>query len=194
MHIWLIFKDNDALRFGKQSLNIPLHLMNTHSEALCCIAATAANRGREGPFQRILVADDDMDIRQLSAEVLIRSGYQVDAAEDGAAAWEALHANSYHLLITDHNMPRLSGLELVEKLRAARMTLPVILASGTMNVEDLNNRNPSLRLAATLAKPFSIDQLVETVQEVLGAANRAGGQIEPLPNWRSQPSAVGLRL
>jgi DNA-binding response OmpR family regulator len=148
--------------------------MNTLFEAPWDVAAIAPTQARADPFQRILVADDDMDIRQLSAEVLMGSGYLVDGAEDGAAAWVALHANSYHLLITNYNMPRLSGLELVEKLRAARMTLPVILASGTMNVQELNNWNPSLRLAATLAKPFSIDQLVETVQEVLRPADSAG--------------------
>jgi DNA-binding response OmpR family regulator len=62
------------------------------------------------PPHRILVVDDDRDIRQLSAEVLIHSGYEVDTAEDGKAGWEALHATrhapeSYALLITDHNMP-----------------------------------------------------------------------------------------
>jgi DNA-binding response OmpR family regulator len=90
--------------------------------------ATAPTRRRQDLFRRILVADDDADIRQLSAEVLVRPGYEVDGAEDGAAAWKALHANNYGLLTTDHEMPKSSGLELVGKLRAARMTLQVILA------------------------------------------------------------------
>jgi two-component system, chemotaxis family, sensor histidine kinase and response regulator WspE len=63
---------------------------------------------------RILVVDDDISIRELSAAVLMPSGYQVDTAEDGAAGWEALHGNNYDLLITDHNMPRVSGVELVK--------------------------------------------------------------------------------
>jgi YesN/AraC family two-component response regulator len=61
----------------------------------------------------------------------------VDTAEDGEFGWEALQAKNYDLLITDNNMPKVSGLELVKKLRSARMALPVILASGAMP-EELN--------------------------------------------------------
>jgi DNA-binding response OmpR family regulator len=116
--------------------------------------------------QRILVVEDEPAIRQFNAQVLARSGYQVDAAEDGAAGWEALHANHFDLLLTDHDMPRLSGLDLVKKVRAARMTLPVILATGALPEEELK-RHPWLQLAATLLKPFSPHQLVETVKKVL---------------------------
>jgi len=116
------------------------------------------------------VVDDDGDIRQLSAGALVRFGYRVDLAEDGAAAWKALHANSYDLLITDNNMPKLSGVELVMKLRSARMTLPVILASGELTAKELN-RNSWLQLAATLVKPISSGQLLETVRAALLAAD-----------------------
>jgi two-component system sensor histidine kinase and response regulator WspE len=112
------------------------------------------------------VVDDDISIRELSAAVLMPSGYQVDTAEDGAAGWEALHGNNYDLLITDHNMPRVSGVELVKKLRSARMALPVVLTSGALPTEELS-RNPSLQLAATLLKPFSPDELLGTVIQVL---------------------------
>jgi DNA-binding response OmpR family regulator len=124
------------------------------------------------PTQRILVVEDDVAIRRLNAQVLVGSGYEVAAAEDGAAGWEALHANNFDLLITDHDMPRLSGLELVKKVRSARMTLPVILASGSLHTEELA-RHPWLQLAATLLKPFSPRQLLETVKTVLSAADSA---------------------
>src|SRR4029077_10352056 len=81
---------------------------------------------------RILVADDDRDIRRLNARVLEQSGYQVDTAEDGAAAWEVLQIKAFNLLITDNDMPKLTGVELVRKLRSARMALPVILATGKL--------------------------------------------------------------
>ena len=122
---------------------------------------------------RILVVEDDVVIRQLNAQVLLRSGYQVDAAEDGAAGWEALHGKNFDLLITDHDMPKLTGLELVKKVRRARMSLPVILASGSLPAEGLE-RHPWLELAAILLKPFSPAQLVETVKAALRAADRAG--------------------
>ena len=50
-------------------------------------------------------------------------------AEDGVAAWEALQVNNYNLLITEHNLPKLTGVELVRKLRAARMDVPVVMAA-----------------------------------------------------------------
>jgi DNA-binding response OmpR family regulator len=115
---------------------------------------------------RILLVEDDISIRKFSSMMLIQSGYHVDAAEDGAVGWEKLLANSYDLLITDNNMPNVSGVELVEKLRSARMTLPVVMASGTPPAEALNG-DSSLQLAATLLKPFTIGELLGTVEKVL---------------------------
>ena len=145
------------------------------------------------PLGRILVVDDDSDIRQLSTEVLIHSGYEVDAAADGAAAWEALQSKTFNLLITDHNMPKLTGVELVRKLRSARMALSVILATGRLPANELA-QNPSLQLAAMLPKPFSIDELLGTVTKVLRATVNAPGLIEPSPAWRSQPTAGEFRF
>jgi DNA-binding response OmpR family regulator len=96
-------------------------------------------------------------------------------------------------MITDNNMPRLTGVELVRKLRAAHMALPVIMATGRLPTEELA-QNPSLQLAALLPKPFSIGELLETVRAVLRATDSAPGQFEPRPDWQSQPSADGLRL
>jgi DNA-binding response OmpR family regulator len=139
------------------------------------------------------MVDDDRDIRRFSAQALIGSGYHADTAEDAAAAWEALQIKAFNLLITDNHMPKLTGVELVRKLRSARMALPVIMATGKLLTEALT-QNSSLRLAALLPKPFSIDELLETVRTVLHATDNAPGQLESLPDWRSQPSADGLRL
>ena len=89
---------------------------------------------------------------------------------DGAAAWEALKANRYNLLITEHEMPNLTGVELVKMLRAARMALPVVMAAGRLPTHELA-RNPSLQLAATLSKPFAVDALLDTVKNVLRATD-----------------------
>ena len=144
------------------------------------------------PRHRILVVDDDSDLRLLYADVLAPRGYHVDAAKDGAAGWEALQANNYNLLITEHSLPKLTGVELVRKLRSARMALPVVMAAGRLPTHELA-RNPSLQLAATLLKPFAVDALLDTVKNVLRATDSPRELIAPLPNWRSQPSAVGLR-
>ena len=121
---------------------------------------------RATPSNRILVVDDDAGIRQVNADVLRCFGFQTETAADVAAAWEALQANRYDLLITDNNMPKVSGVELVKKVRSAQMTLPVILATRALPIEELV-RNPWLQPVATLEKPFLHRQLLATVNEVL---------------------------
>lgn len=139
--------------------------------------ASAQARGQTCTPHRILVVDDDLCIRQLSADVLIRSGYEVDIAEDGEAGWQALQAKNYDLLITDNNMPKVSGVELIKKLRAEDITLPIIMASGAIPMEELN-RHQWLQLAATLLKPFTIEELLGTVKKVLRTAESARRQAE----------------
>ena len=148
--------------------------MTTLAKTLRAEIVGTPDQGPMTPSPRILVVEDDALIRQMSAKVLDRFGYRVAAAEDGAAGWEALRGNEFDLLITDHGMPRLTGLELVTKVRSARMLLPVILATGTLPEDELA-RQPWLQLAATLLKPFSPQQLLETVGVVLSGADRLAG-------------------
>jgi two-component system, chemotaxis family, sensor histidine kinase and response regulator WspE len=156
-------------------------------------ASTGAPWQPKTSSHRILVVDDDSETRLLYGFLLTRPGYFVEVAEDGAAAWEELQANPYNLLITEHEMPKLTGVELVKKLRAARMTLPVVMAARRLPREELA-RSPSLRLAATLSKPFLADALLETVKDVLRVTDGPHEPLRPLPAWRSQPSADGLWL
>jgi len=151
--------------------------MNTLLEAPSEKDVIAPIQDHANPPPQILLVDDDLHLRQLSAGVLIRSGYNVDTAEDGATAWKALGYVSYDLLITDNKMPRVTGLELIKKLRSEDMTLPVILASGTVPVEELK-RHPWLRLDATLPKPFTIAELLDMVKKVLHAADSAANSAQ----------------
>jgi DNA-binding response OmpR family regulator len=143
--------------------------------------------------QRILVVEDDPMIRRLNTEVLTYSGFQVDAAEDGAAAWTAIQNDSYDLIITDNNMPNMTGVELLQTLHEARLTLPVIMATGTFPQDELD-RQPWLQLQATLLKPYSCDELLATVKDVLSAANAGSGKSVPPPNWRSETLSARLSL
>jgi len=126
----------------------------------------AQAQGQSRPPHRILLVDDDRDIRSLNADVLVRAGYHVDTAENGASGWKALEAKHYDVLITDNTMPGVTGLDLIKKLRSADMTLSVILASGTVPAEELN-RCPWLQVDALLPKPYSIAELLRTVNQVL---------------------------
>jgi DNA-binding response OmpR family regulator len=122
-----------------------------------------------GPPRRILVVDDEPEMRQLITNSLAREGYQVDVAEDGAAAWEALQVRRYDLMITDNSMPKITGIALVKKLRGQSSALPVVMASGTIPTEELK-RHPSLGISAILLKPFSIEEMLNTVKNTLHLA------------------------
>ncbi len=146
----------------------------SHAEAVTTLTLA---KSQPHSSRRILVVEDDTGIRGLCSDALIKSGYQVNTAEDGKAAWKVLQAarhdpDSYHLLITDNHMPKLSGIELIKKLRSAHMILPVILATGAapMNDEYLHLAE-SLQLAAILSKPFSTDWLRQTVKKILHTGN-----------------------
>lgn len=154
--------------------------MQAHKTSHARQPASAQSRSGIATSNRILLVDDDINIRLLSADLLFHSGYQVDTAGDGESGWEALQTRNYNLLITDNQMPKVSGLELVKKLRSARMALPVILASGAMP-EELN-RLPWLQLAATLWKPFTPDELLGTVNRVLCATDGSHEQANPTPS------------
>ena len=100
--------------------------------------------------------------------LLTRSGYHVDTAADGLEALAALRASPYNLLITDHQMPRLTGLQLAAQARLAGMNLPIVLASGSVEaLEDTDSER--LGFAARLAKPFNAEDLLKTVSQALSA-------------------------
>jgi DNA-binding response OmpR family regulator len=128
------------------------------------------------PSHHILVVEDDAFLLQLNTQALSRLGYEVDTATDGAAAWQALSNDSYDLVITDNNMPKVSGVELLKMLRSSRMSLPVIMATGELP-EDEFARYPWLRPAATLLKPYTCEEMLRTVKEVLREADAAPGSV-----------------
>ena len=102
----------------------------------------------------------------------------MDAAEDGAAAWDTLQVNRYDLMVTDNDMPKVSGVELLHMLHEARMALPVIMATG-QSPEAEFSRFPWLQPAAMLIKPYSFIELLETVRNVLLATGAARGDSGP---------------
>jgi PAS domain S-box-containing protein len=89
---------------------------------------------------RILVIDDDLGTRQLSLAVLAGAGYEVEGVKDGAAGWKALQAKNYDLIVTNNKMPKMTGLELIEKLRGADRVIPVLMATASSKeIRDLKS-------------------------------------------------------
>jgi DNA-binding response OmpR family regulator len=147
-------------------------------------SASALVQSSTGPPPRILVVEDDTSIRQLSSSVLKFFGYVMHTARDEATAWEALNsADGYDLLITNNKTPRVTGVELLRKLRAARMVLPVIMVTGALPQEE-STRCPWLQPAATLHTHFTPAELMITVNEVLRASEDDSVPFTPPPNWK----------
>jgi DNA-binding NtrC family response regulator len=153
---------------------------------------SAPLRGRTSPRKRILVVHDDPDLLQLSTSVRMLSGYRVDAAADVAAACEALKTVGYDLLITDFEMPKVSGVELLKKLHAVRKVLPVIVATPGLPKREFP-RNPWLQPAVTLLMPYTVEEFLGMVKVVLGAANSTSVSFAP-PKRHNWPSPVWLQL
>lgn len=131
---------------------------------------------QSNPPRRILVVDGNRDILELNTEVLIRHGFHADAASDGADAWHSLNANKYDLLITDHNMPNMTGFELLKLLHGTLMALPVIMATGSVPRQEFK-RYPWLLPSDILIKPYTVAELLGKVTEVLGAPGAAREQL-----------------
>ena len=143
--------------------------------------------------RRVLVVDDDEFIRRINAEILLSAGYEVDVAEDGSMAWDALQLHTYDLLVTDNRMPKMTGLELVGKIRDANLPLPIIMATGTLPCPELNCHHSHCPVV-TLLKPYSPIELLGTAEVILTAATNGNQPVVLVPNWESQPQVFGLRL
>lgn len=126
---------------------------------------------QDTPSKKILVVDDSLTVRELERKLLSNKGYQVQVAVDGLEGWTMLRAEKFDLLVTDIDMPKMDGIELVRLVRAdVRLNrLPVIVVSYKDREED---KNKGLEAGADyyLAKSsFHDESLIEAVQILIGA-------------------------
>ena len=113
--------------------------------------------------ETILLVEDEPAVRQLFALALTRAGYRVHEARNGQEALKvfAQHGDGIDLLLTDMRMPFMGGAELARQLRERRRTLKLLCISGYAGGSELEFSDDFL------AKPFSRDQLLNKVREVL---------------------------
>ena len=134
--------------------------------------ARRAQQTVEATRKRILVVDDSLTVRELQRKLLLNRGYEVAVAVDGMDGWNALRSEDFDLLITDIDMPRMDGIELVTLLRrdTRLQSLPVMVVSYKDREED---RRRGLDAGADyyLAKAsFHDDALLDAVVELIGGA------------------------
>ncbi|MDD2103477.1 hybrid sensor histidine kinase/response regulator [Pseudomonas putida] len=134
--------------------------------------ARHSSQAVEAARKRILVVDDSLTVRELQRKLLLNRGYDVAVAVDGMDGWNALRSEDFDLLITDIDMPRMDGIELVSLLRRDNrlQSLPVMVVSYKDREED---RRRGLDAGADyyLAKAsFHDDALLDAVVELIGGA------------------------
>lgn len=119
--------------------------------------------------RKILVCDDEPHILHVVSTKLRNAGYEVFTAADGEEGFELAKQHGPDLIITDYQMPMLSGLELCAKMRgdAATQAIPVIMLTArgfSLNAGDLSNTN----IRKVLPKPFSPREILRNTKELLG--------------------------
>ncbi len=118
---------------------------------------------------KALVVDDEIHIVQVMAIKLKNNGYNVWTAEDGRTALDIALKEQPNVVITDYQMPGMTGLELVENLRKHKQTehTPVIILTARGFDMDQQQMD-KLKIAACLSKPFSPREVLACVDEVVG--------------------------
>jgi len=114
----------------------------------------------------LLLVEDDKVLSKLVKRLLTKSGYDVDIAADGEQAETSVMTKHYQLMILDLNLPKKSGLQVLETLRKNGYSIPVLILTAKDKTED---RVKGLRMGADdyLGKPFDSAELLERIQAVL---------------------------
>lgn len=119
---------------------------------------------------RILIVDDSLTVREVERAMLEEAGYQVDQAVDGKDGWNAVRTSSYDLIISDIDMPRMDGIELVRLIKSDQRysSLPVIIVSYKDRAEDrLRGMEAGADYYLTKGS-FHDDTLLHAVYELIG--------------------------
>lgn len=124
---------------------------------------------------RILVIDDEPGIRDLLSDALGPAGYDVVVSEDATRAYQLMQHRRFDLVIADVNMPRISGFDLLRKLRAGDDQTPFLFLTARTDRTDVAE---GFNLGADdyVTKPFSIEEILLRVQAIL---RRTGSALEP---------------
>lgn len=125
--------------------------------------------GWNGFMTRILLAEDDNDMRRFLVKALQKAGYDVTDFDNGASAYERLREEPFNLLLTDIVMPEMDGIELARRATEIDPDLKVMFITGFAAVA-LNPDSNAPKDAKILSKPFHLRDLVSEVEKMIEAA------------------------
>ncbi|MCH9019015.1 MAG: response regulator [Proteobacteria bacterium] len=114
----------------------------------------------------LLIVDDEPEIRAELAEYFEGKGYRVEQAADGLEALEKFEASAPDAVITDLKMPRCDGFELIQRLRAADASLPIVAVAGTYSHDELD-RAGDLGAQVIMRKPIGLRELAGKLRALL---------------------------
>ena len=121
---------------------------------------------------RVLIVDDDSDVRHMLALVLQRGGFEVEEAQDGAEALRKAIKNGYDAAIVDYQMPPPDGLELLTQLRDVQPRCVRILMSGALDLPVVMNAINRGEISRVVQKPFSRQGILSALTESIAARTR----------------------
>lgn len=127
----------------------------------------------EPPRPRLLVVDDEVRILNALQRTLRREGYEVLTADSATDALELLATTSVDLILSDHKMPVMSGIEFCSRASEERPGIPKILITGWTEAVP-RERLESLGVQALVAKPWDDGELKQTLRQVLAASRGEG--------------------
>ena len=150
-----------------EGTTVTIYLPRTRELAAPVALATVEQRATQRA--RILVVDDDDDVRQVAAALIEEIGYEVMAVGSGEAALQALSGGGFAMLVTDVVMPGMSGVDLARQVRALQPRLPILFASGYADVQTFGEE---LTDESVLKKPYRIAEVAARIADMLGQRDK----------------------
>ena len=144
-------------------------ISNSRSDARNEALEAAAPMASAESVARILIVEDDVDLRETLGRALSHEGYQVGFAGDGSEAISLVRQRPYDLAIVDLVMPRMGGIKMLEELRSLGLTLPTIVITA-FGDRFLYQRAMELGASEFLMKPVKLVEVYQAVRSVLAGA------------------------
>ena len=121
---------------------------------------------------RILLVEDEIHLAQAVSEILKKNGYLVEVANDGYAGYEYARSNAFDLIILDIMLPKMSGIDILRKLRGEKFSVPILMLTAKDEVED---KVTGLDFGADdyMTKPFATPELLARIR----ALSRRKGEV-----------------
>ncbi|GAB4301159.1 MAG: hypothetical protein Kow0090_16700 [Myxococcota bacterium] len=133
-------------------------------------SASFADIMQRSRIKRVMLVDDSLSIRQVVGGFIQAGGFRVDTAVDGQDAWEKLHQHRYDLVMTDLEMPRMHGYELIERILSHPILkeIPIVVISSRSGKKHIEKAT-EMGARAYIAKPAAKKQVLAILEQFLGA-------------------------